>query len=341
MLETLRHHWPEYLMEAAGLGLFMISAGVLTTLLEDPGSPARQVIASEFVRRGLIGSAMGLTAIGLIYSPWGQQSGAHYNPAVTLSFLRLRKVKPWDAFFYIISQFLGGLGGVLLVSAFLRDHFRQAPVSYAVTLPGPGGQWVAFLAETLISFVMMSMILLVSNMKSLTRYTGMFAGMLVFLYITFEAPLSGMSMNPARTFSSAAPAGLWANLWVYFAAPILGMLLAVDAHRLWRGRNSVFCAKLNHQTARRCIFCMSRTLALLLLLGTLALPAQEIPVSLGPIVITVMDLDHSVEFYTQALSFRKESESEARLDSFDRLMGIFGTNVRVATSQHGAERIQL
>src|SRR5215510_15752888 len=119
MLETLRHHWPEYLMEAAGLGLFMISAGVLTTLLEDPGSPARQVIASEFVRRGLIGSAMGLTAIGLIYSPWGQQSGAHYNPAVTLTYFRLGKIERGDALGYVIGQFLGGVAGVLLMRATL------------------------------------------------------------------------------------------------------------------------------------------------------------------------------------------------------------------------------
>src|SRR5262245_16438024 len=98
VFESLRHHWPEYLMEAAGLGIFMISAGLFTTLIEYPGSPLNHMIASRFVRRGLIGLAMGVTAIVLIYSPWGQQSGAHYNPAVTLTFFRLGKVRPWDAF---------------------------------------------------------------------------------------------------------------------------------------------------------------------------------------------------------------------------------------------------
>ena len=86
VFEVLRHHWPEYLMEAAGLGLFMISAGAVTTLFEYPGSPINHWIGSAFVRRSLIGLAMGVTAIGLIYSPWGQQSGAHLNPAVTLTF---------------------------------------------------------------------------------------------------------------------------------------------------------------------------------------------------------------------------------------------------------------
>jgi len=94
MLDAIRGHWPEYLTEAAGLGLFMLSACVFTTLLEYPGSPAHQAIADPFLRRVLIGIAMGLTAVGLIYSPWGQRSGAHLNPSVTLAFWRLGKVQP-------------------------------------------------------------------------------------------------------------------------------------------------------------------------------------------------------------------------------------------------------
>jgi len=73
MEQTQGDHWREYLMEAAGLGLFLISACVLTTIMEHPGSPIRQEINSAFVRRAVIGIGMGLTAIGLIYSPWGKQ----------------------------------------------------------------------------------------------------------------------------------------------------------------------------------------------------------------------------------------------------------------------------
>lgn len=271
MFEALRHHWPEYLMEAAGLGIFMISAGVFTTLLLYPGSPFHQAISSPLVTRASIGGAMGLTAIALIYSPWGQQSGAHYNPAVTLTFLRLGKVRPWDAFFYIGSQFIGGLAGVLLLAAILRGSFRQPPVSYATTLPGVDGPAVAFLAEGLISFTMMGTILVVSNTKMLAKYTGFFAGLLVFVFITIEAPLSGMSMNPARTLSSALPARAWANLWIYFTAPVLGMLLAADFIKFVRGRATVFCAKLHHETPRRCIFCASRGLPLLFVVWATAI----------------------------------------------------------------------
>jgi aquaporin Z len=258
MFEAAKHHWPEYLMEAAGLGVFMISAGGFTTLLVYPGSPAHDAIPSPFVRRSLVGLAMGLTAVALIYSPWGRQSGAHYNPAVTLTFLRLGKVRPWDALFYVSSQVLGGLTGVLLVSAVLRDSFRQPPVRYATTLPGTAGPFVAFLAEAAISFSMMGTILVVSNTRTLARYTGLFAGLLVFSFIALEAPLSGMSMNPARSLSSAAPARAWDDLWIYVLAPILGMFLAAEAHSVLRGRHSVSCAKLNHDTRARCIFCASR-----------------------------------------------------------------------------------
>jgi len=90
-------HWQEHVMEGALLGLFMISACVFTVIFQLPGSPVRQAIASAELRRVLTGIAMGLTAIALIYSPWGQRSGAHLNPSVTLTFLRLGKIKRVDA----------------------------------------------------------------------------------------------------------------------------------------------------------------------------------------------------------------------------------------------------
>jgi aquaporin Z len=255
MITALRQNWPEYLMEAAGLGIFMISACLFTILVEHPGSPVRMAINDPVVRRFLIGVAMGLTAIAIIYSPWGKQSGAHINPSVTLTFLRLGKVKSWDAVFYIIAQFSGALLGVTLVVAIVRPLVNHPSVNYVATQPGSGGTMVAFVAELSISFVLMAVILIVSNTKKMARYTGIFAGILVATYITFEAPLSGMSMNPARTFGSAIPAHQLINLWVYFTAPILGMLLAAEVYVRVMGRSSISCAKLHHQNDKRCIHC--------------------------------------------------------------------------------------
>ena len=255
MINALREHWPEYFMEAAGLGIFMISAGVFATLLEYPQSPVHQVFSNPVVRRFLMGCAMGLTAVAIIYSPWGQQSGAHLNPAVTLTFLRLGKVALPDAVFYIMAQFAGGVMGVLSVTLILGDVFAQPPISYVATLPGRTGAKIAFFAELIISFGLMIMVLFTTNSQRLSRYTGVFAGVLLMVYITFEAPLSGMSINPARTLASALPAGLWTALWVYFTAPVLGMMAASLVYQLIRSKASVKCAKLNHHTTRRCIFC--------------------------------------------------------------------------------------
>jgi len=232
----------------------MISAGAFGTLLESSQSPVRGMLPDPLVRRALMGIAMGATAIGLIYSPWGRQSGAHFNPAVTLAFSRLGKVALWDGVFYVIAQFVGGLAGVLAISAVLGNAFRRPPVEFVVTVPGSAGPLIAFLAEFAISCGLMLAVLYTSNHSRLMRYTGLFAGALLAGYITVEAPLSGVSMNPARTVASAAPSGVWDGLWIYFSAPLLGMLIAVDAYRLLTGRTGVICAKLNHITHRRCIF---------------------------------------------------------------------------------------
>ncbi|MBI2359411.1 MAG: aquaporin [Deltaproteobacteria bacterium] len=87
------------------------------------------------------------------------------------------------------------------------------------------------------------------------RFTGLFAGAPVVTYITFEAPISGMSMNPARTFGSAFSAQAWQALWIYLTAPVLGMLLAAQVYLGWKGKPGIYCAKLHHESDKRCIFC--------------------------------------------------------------------------------------
>jgi aquaporin Z len=116
-------HWPEYVMEAAGLALFMVSAGLFGTLLGDPESAVHQALVTPLLRRALMGLAMGLTAVGIVYSPWGKQSGAHLNPATTLTFLGLGKIATKDACGYVVAQFLGGVFGTYVVGALLECRF--------------------------------------------------------------------------------------------------------------------------------------------------------------------------------------------------------------------------
>jgi aquaporin Z len=250
---TVRH-WPEYVIEAGCLGLFMVSACVFGTILGHPDSPVVHLLKNPALRRVFMGLAMGATAIALIYSRFGKRSGAHMNPATTLTFFRLGKMESADAASYVAAQFVGGAAGVALAGVGLGTLLSHPSVDYVVTLPGPYGNAWAFAAEAGITFLLMSVILRVSNTPGLNRYTGMFAGILVMLYISIEAPISGMSMNPARTLGSALSAANWTALWIYFTAPPLGMLLAAELYVRQHGVARVLCAKLHHENAERCIF---------------------------------------------------------------------------------------
>lgn len=251
---TFREHWPEYAIEAAGLGVFMVSAGTFATLLEHPASPVHRAIGDPLVRRFLMGLAMGLTAVAVVYSPWGQRSGAHLNPAVTLTFWRLNKIATPDALWYAIFQFAGGAAGLGLVALALGGAIAHPAVNYVITAPGSQGAWVAFAAEVLIAFVLMLAVLEMTNRPHVNRLTGVMVGALLVVYITVEAPYSGMSLNPARTVASDVSARMWPAIWVYFTATPLGMLLAAEVHRAMHGAHAVLCAKLHHENHERCIF---------------------------------------------------------------------------------------
>ena len=255
LTNAMREHWPEYLIEGWALGTFMVCAGLVATLLGAPASPVHRALPQPMWRQAAAGIAMGVTAIALIHSRWGKRSGAHMNPAVTLTFLRLGKIRPWDAFFFVIAQILGGVGGVLLVAALAGHAFSDPPVSYAATLPGSSGPAVAFIAEFLISAVLMVTVLSLRAIAPLAPFTGLIVGGLVATYITFESPLSGMSMNPARSFASAAPGMLWQHLWIYLTAPLLGMLAGAQLFLMVAGARRVLCAKLLHPLGVACIHC--------------------------------------------------------------------------------------
>jgi aquaporin Z len=246
-------HWREYLIEVAALGTFMVSAATMTVVLEHPESPLPGVIADPMARRMLMGVAMGLTAASIIYSPWGRRSGAHMNPAVTLTFFRLGKISARDATAYVGAQFVGGVAGIALASLVLTRWISDPAVNYVATAPGVFGHAGAFAGEVLISFVMMLVVLTASNQRRMAPFTGVIVAMLIATFITLEAPLSGMSMNPARSLGPDVVGDMWRGLWIYFVAPPLGMLVAAETFLRVRGRLSVRCAKLHHDQGP-CIF---------------------------------------------------------------------------------------
>lgn len=247
--------WSEYLIEAWALGCFMIAVGLVATLLEASSSPLHRFIPDADLRRIIMAAAMGATASGLIYSPWGQRSGAHMNPAVTLAFLRLGKVAPRHALGYTLAQIIGAIAGVYLVWAVFGELFSTPPVNFVTTVPGERGVLTAFVAELFMSALLMLAILESASRPRVAPYTGIFAGILVFAFISLEAPLSGTSINPARSLASALPAHQWTSFWIYILAPVLGMQLAALLFAKRHAGRSIPCAKLRHSSTQRCIHC--------------------------------------------------------------------------------------
>src|SRR5215470_18586229 len=135
-IASSRQHWPEYLMEVGELGAYLFVACMVATLLQHPASIVQQSISNDVTRRALMGLALGATSIAIVMSSWGKRSGGHFNPAITLTFYRLGKVKFWDVWFYVIAQFSGALSGVALARYVLRGALGHRAVRYAVTAPG-------------------------------------------------------------------------------------------------------------------------------------------------------------------------------------------------------------
>lgn len=252
MVSSFKQNWKIYSMEAICLGLFMMSASFFGTILEYPLSALHQAIQSGFVRLVLMGAAMGATATLLVYSPMGKLSGAHMNPAVSFTFVRLGKMKWRDGIFYMLFQCVGGVIAVYIMVLALGEGFTSKPVNYVVTAPGRLGTGAAFIVEIAIAFCMMMMVLVTSNNSRWSKYTGLFAGFFVMTYVIVSGPISGFGMNPARSLASAVPAMQFTSIWIYVLAPFIGMMAAAEFYK--RVSGVVLCAKMHHSTFYKCIF---------------------------------------------------------------------------------------
>jgi aquaporin Z len=249
-----KFHWLEYGCEFLGTALLIfigLSAVVfdfsqhlpLTTLL--PDASLRRLIT------GLIFAGSGsLVAI----SPPGKLSGAHINPSVSLAFWAHGKMHLYDLFGYILGQFLGALFGEILL-VMLWQHYA-ADVTNGMTLPGPDYPlWLVFSAELCLTCLLVFMIFLFVSSKQLMRWTPLMNWILVACMVWLEAPISGTSLNPARSMGPALVTWLWHAQWLYCIAPPLGGLLAVGLFRLFTSsEREVLTGKLFHAPEYRSLF---------------------------------------------------------------------------------------
>jgi aquaporin Z len=240
-----------YLSEFAGTAIMLFIGVSAVAFMWAPGSPV-PVVPNGALRRLLTGIIFAGGATAVVYSPLGQISGGHINPAVTLAFWRLGKVPARDAVIYVVMQFLGAFVGAY--AAGLAWGHLTTGVQYAATVPGDGYTWAgALAAETAVTFLLVFLIFVCVNKPAVAPRTGLLAGSLVALLVMIEAPVTGTSLNPARTLGPAILSANYTALWIYFAGPIAGALIAVAAFRGQWGRQTV-CAKLYHTEKYSCPF---------------------------------------------------------------------------------------
>jgi aquaporin Z len=241
-------------MEAAEMAMLMLCICAAGSLLYGRNSAVANMGLSWLARSAIMGSIVAAATFIIIHSPFGRRSGAHFNPALTVAYYSLGRIHHWDAFSYVMAHFFGGIAGVFFAHQLFGANLSESPVRYVVTLPGRNGNVVAFLAEFAASFVLMEVVLLASNHRRLARYTPLFVALVTVFYYMLAVSLSGYSVNPARSFSSAVFARIWQGIWIFFVAPGLGMLTAATLYKKVAGADRIYCAKLLHDFQSNCPF---------------------------------------------------------------------------------------
>ena len=247
-------HWLEYGAELLGTA-FLIFFAVSAVIFDfDPAFPPSHLLPNRGLRLLLTGllSAGGGTLVAL--SPPGMLSGGHSNPAITLSFWMQGKVHHRDLIGYLLGQFLGAIIGATLIIPVWGKHAYR--VSIGRIMPGMGYPlWVAFLSETCLTFLLILSILVFVSHHRLMRYTPFMAWILLALMIWLTSPISGASLNPARSFGPAFVTWFWQDQWLYWIAPSLGALFAVGVfRRLVKNKRDVLTCKMFHNSHYRSVF---------------------------------------------------------------------------------------
>jgi len=223
-------HPAMYAAELAGTAILVFAGLSVVILVNSPDGPIVPLIPSAGLRRAIAGFLFGSIGAAVAYSTLGRISGAHINPAMTLAFWLEDKLKWRDALCYVVAQCAGGVLGAagLLVWGDMALGLQDGS-----TVPGEGwGAAWAVGGEALCGFLLVALIFAAMAHAATKPYTPLVNPVLFCILVWLEAPISGASANPARSFGPAVVSGVWQDHWVYWLGPCLGACLAVGFARL-------------------------------------------------------------------------------------------------------------
>jgi aquaporin Z len=227
MQDPLQHsHAPEYVAEFIGTGC-LVFFGLSAVVFDfGQGLPMAQWIPNHSLRLLVTGLCFAGTGSLVALSPLGRLSGGHINPSVSLAFWLHGKMHFRDFLGYVFAQMLGGLVGAAMLAGVWKKYAHS--VQNGMTAPGVGWPlWQVFGWEVLLTGAMVFLIFFFVSSKRLMRWTPLMNWIVVATMVWLEAPISGTSLNPARSFGPALVTGIWKDQWIYAVAPPLGAIIGL------------------------------------------------------------------------------------------------------------------
>ena len=210
-----------YLAELIGTFLLVFFIVSVVVLFVATGSQAQ--FGSDFAVVGLVHAFL---LFGLIVM-FGVVSGGHFNPAVTLAAIAIKRIRPIDGLIYMLAQLSGAVLGALLAKGLLLDEGRATNYAAAQVSGLLGGDFQGMIIEGIGTFCLVLVILAaVFSKKSFKEWAPLAIGTTLGFIVMVGGPLTGGSFNPARWFGPALVANEWGGVWPYLLGPILGSLLA-------------------------------------------------------------------------------------------------------------------
>jgi aquaporin Z len=218
-----------FIAEAVGVALLLFCGLSIVIFNWGENSVVAEYIPSVFARNILTGFMFGSVGTLIALSPVGKYSGAHLNPAVSIAFWLRGKMSTYAMVGYIIAQMTGAVVGCLPLLVLWGEE--GSSIQYGVTLPGKNGVGIAFLSEVFATAALIFYLYIFIGRKKLRDYTPFGIPFLYSFLNIIVAANSGDSTNPARSFGPAVITGNFSYYWVYWAGPVLGVILVTGYFR--------------------------------------------------------------------------------------------------------------